>query len=94
MRQGFPGSDDVQEVLGSTLTGGCTSWTLLVSKPENSQQMLMVQRTRRKLLCRIWRRWVLFLPLFAFSNLPFFHFVPQVLIQRAAFDLRNPEWNI
>ncbi|KRX52387.1 hypothetical protein T09_2158 [Trichinella sp. T9] len=47
--------DDVQAVLGSALTGGCTSWSLLVSKLENSQQMLMVQRTRRRLLCRIWR---------------------------------------
>ncbi|KRZ85385.1 hypothetical protein T08_14480 [Trichinella sp. T8] len=49
--------DDVQAVLGSALTGGCTSWSLLVSKLENSQQMLMVQRTRRRLLCRIWQRW-------------------------------------
>ncbi|KRX83936.1 hypothetical protein T06_5484 [Trichinella sp. T6] len=94
--------DDVQAVLGSALTGGCTSWSLLVSKLENSQQMLMVQRTRRRLLCRIWRRWGLFLPRFAFSNLPFFPFCTPSAHPVGSFrfdfflryHLRNPEWNI
>ncbi|KRX31396.1 hypothetical protein T06_4582 [Trichinella sp. T6] len=42
-----------------------------VLEAENGQ-MLMARRTRRKLLHRKWRRWILFLPRFVFFKPPFF----------------------
>ncbi|XP_003378110.1 hypothetical protein Tsp_02305 [Trichinella spiralis] len=55
-------------------------------KGENGQ-MWMGGWTRRKVLHHKWPGWVSFLPRSAFSKSPFFHFVCQVLIHWAAFDV-------